>query len=111
MADAQFFATELERDGMAAIKRGGLLLASAQTLRSMPGVNAPTVEMRQYLAGLGFCVIAADALAYVEHFVSNADAPEDDCLMRHATGASEHDKALLAMQEALKATAAARNKA
>jgi hypothetical protein len=103
MANTHFFASELERDGQAALKRAGHLLAMAETLRGMPGANAPTAEMRQYLAGLGFCVVHVDALAMAEK-VMRVNEPVDDGLGMHGTGPTEWEKALRAVQEALLVT-------
>ena len=103
MADARFFASELERDGQASLKRAGHLLAIAETLRALPGVNAPTAEMRQYLATLGFCVVSADALAHAELLMREHEQP-DDGLSTHGKGLSNFERALLAIQEALMAT-------
>lgn len=96
----RYFATQLEQEAKAALKRAGQLFSIAETLQAMPEKNAPTAEMRTLLAGLGFCVISTDALAMAE-LTMRKNEPEDDGLSMHAIVPSEWDKALQAVQEAL----------
>lgn len=103
MSSIRRFADELERDGNNTLRRAGQLLVMAKTLRELPATNAPTAEMRQLLGSLGFCVVSADALAYAERHMRDAE-PIDDGLSIYGHGISDWDKALLAIQEALTAT-------
>lgn len=75
MADTKRHASELEREGHDALRRGAHLLAMADTIRRIPEVNAPVATIRSFLASLGFCVVHQEALAYAEVFMRD-ERPE-----------------------------------
>lgn len=90
------FATELEHEGQAALKRAGQLLVMASSLREMPATNAPTAQMRKLLGDLGFAVVHRDALRCAAACMDTVDEHPEGW-----TGAEAFDKALKAVHEAL----------
>jgi hypothetical protein len=86
--NTQFFAAEMEREGTYLLKRAGTLLAVATSLRALPGGNAPTAEMRNHLAGLGFAVVSRDALVVAEACMDAIDEHPEGVDGAHAFNAA-----------------------